>query len=317
MNYGDLIRDSFRITWRNRYLWFFGFFAYLGSGGGGGGGGSGNTGGDFDEQSSAEIASVSATAVQGTFQNVALIVGLIAAAFVIFLILFAIYVVSQGGLTDSVAAVERGQQRSFSSTWRAGARLFWRVLGQILLFVGIVLGLLLVIGIPIALLVGGAFLTDSTAFRVVAVVIAVPVVIAALLLVFIPVAIIRQFARRTMVVENDGVVASVRSGYRLFRGNIGRSLLVWLIQLGIMLGATIALIIAALIVGFILFLPTILLAVAGSTTAAIVAGVVAGVILLPFLIVASAILGTFNHSYWTLAYLRMAPGSPGATPRVV
>jgi len=62
MNYGDLIRDSFRITWRNRYLWFFGFFAYLGTSGGGGGG-SGNTGGDFDEQSSVEIASTSATTV--------------------------------------------------------------------------------------------------------------------------------------------------------------------------------------------------------------------------------------------------------------
>lgn len=317
MNYGDLIRDSFRITWRNRYLWFFGFFAYLGSGGGGGGGGgSGGGGGDFDEQGSAEIASVSATAVQSTFQNVTLIIGLIVAAFLIFLVLFAVYVVSQGGLTDSVAAIERGQRRSFSTTWRAGARLFWRVLGQILLFVGIVLGLLLVVAIPLGALVGGAFLTDSTAFQVTAIVIAIPVAIAALIVIFIPVAIIRQFARRRLVVEGDGVVASVGGGYRMFRGSMGRSLLVWLIQLGIMLGATIAFIIAALIVGFILFLPTILLVVAGSTTAAIVAGIIAGMILLPFLIVASAILGTFNHSYWTLAYLRMAPGQ-AATPRVV
>jgi len=319
MNYGDLIRDSFRITWRNRYLWFFGFFVYLGSVGGGGGGGSGGggNGGDFQEQSSAEIASVSATAVQSTFQNVGLIIGLIAVSFVIFLVLFAIYVVSQGGLTDSVAAVERGQRRSFSTTWRAGARLFWRVLGQILLFVGIVLGLLLAVAIPIGLLVGGAFFTDSTAFKVVAVVIAIPVVIVALFVIFIPVAIVRQFARRTMVVDGEGVISSVGSGYRMFRRNMGRSLLVWVIQLGIMLGATIAFIIAALIVGFILFLPTILLAVAEAATAAIIAGIIAGIILLPLLIVASAILGTFNHSYWTLAYLRMTPGTTGATPRVV
>jgi hypothetical protein len=86
---------------------------------------------------------------------------------------------------------------------------------------------------------------------------------------------------------------------------MGRSLLVWLIQLGIMLGAGIALILAALIVGLVLFLPTIILAVVGYTTAAIVAGVVAGLILLPLFIVAIAILGTFNHSYWTLAYLRL------------
>ncbi|CAN5126061.1 hypothetical protein BH18ACT10_BH18ACT10_04130 [soil metagenome] len=316
MNYGDLIRDSFRITWRNRYLWFFGFFASMGSSSFNYSS-SGNTGGDFDEQSSTEIASISAAAIQSPFQNIALIIALIVVGLVIFLIFFAIYLVSQGGLTDSVAAIERGQRRSFSSTWRAGTGFFWRVLGQVLLFVGIVLGLLLVVAIPIGALVGGAFLTDSTAFRVVAIIIAIPIGIAALLAIFIPIAIIRQFARRTMVVGGDGVIDSVRSGYRMFRHNLGRSLLVWLIQLGIMIAASIALIIALLIVGLILFLPTILLAVAGSTTAAIVTGIIAGVILLPVLIVTAAILGTFNHSYWTLAYLRMTSGTSGATPRVV
>ena len=317
MNYGDLIRDSFRITWRNRYLWFFGFFVYLGSGGGGGGGNAGGGGGDFDEQGSAEIASVSATAVQSTFQNLGLIIILIVAFLLIFLILFAIYVVSQGGLTDSVAAIERGQRRDFFSTWGAGTQYFWRVLGQILLFVGIVLGLLLIVAIPIGALVGGALLTDSTAFKVVAIAVGVLVGIVALIVIFIPVAIVRQFARRTMVISGDGVIASVGSGYRMFRHNMGRSLLVWLIQLGIMLGAGIAFLIALLIVAFVLALPAILLAVAGSTTAAWIAGGTAFLILLPFLIVGSAILGTFDHTYWTIAYLRMSAGTAAATPRVV
>ena len=57
--------------------------------------------------------------------------------------------------------------------------------------------------------------------------------------------------------------------------------------------------------GLILFLPTILLAVAELTTTAIFTGIIAGLILLPFLIVAAAALGTFNHAYWTLAYLRI------------
>jgi hypothetical protein len=30
LNYWDLIKDSFWITLRNRYLWFFGFFAGVG-----------------------------------------------------------------------------------------------------------------------------------------------------------------------------------------------------------------------------------------------------------------------------------------------
>jgi hypothetical protein len=307
VNYGDLIRDAFRITLRNRYLWFFGFFVGLGSGGGGGGGG----GGDFDEQGSAEIASVSAVQ-QGAFGNALLIAGLVLLGLLILLVFFALYVVSQGGLTESVAAIERGEARSFSSTWRAGTRNFWRVLWQILLFLGIVLGLLLVVGIPVALLVAGAFATDSTALRVAAVVVAVLVAVVLLVVVFVLLAIVRQFARRELVVRGQGVLGSVGSGYRLFRRNFGRSLLVWLIQLGLMLGAGIALLIVLVIVGLLLFLPTILLAVAEYATAAIATGVVAGLILLPLLIVALAILGTFNHSYWTLAYLRL-PTEGGTT----
>jgi hypothetical protein len=309
MNYGDLIRDAIRITLRNRYLWFFGFFVGLGSGGGGGGGGGG---GDFDEQGSAEIASVSAVQ-QGPFDNALLIVGLVLVGLLILLAFFALYVVSQGGLTESVAAIDRGEERRFSSTWRAGARNFWRVLLQILLFLGIVLGLLLAVGIPVALLVAGAFATGSTALRAVAVIFAVLVAVVVLVIVFVLVAIVRQFARRELVVRGASVLGSVGSGYRLFRRNLGRSVLVWLIQLGLMLGAGIALLIALVIVGLLLFLPTILLAVAQYTTAAIAAGVVAGLILLPLLIVALAILGTFNHSYWTLAYLRLT--SEGGTTR--
>jgi len=308
MNYGDLIRDAIQITRHNRYLWFFGFFAGLGSGGSGGGGGGG---GDFDEQNSAEIASVAAFAAQrGPFDNVLLIVALVVVVFLILVVFFALYVISQGGLTESVAAIERGEARRFSSTWRAGISYFWRVLGQVLLFVGIVLGLLLAVGIPFALLIAGAFATDSTALRALVIFVAVLVGIAVLIVIFIPLAIVRLFARRELVVRGVGVLGSVGTGYRLFRRNLGTSLLVWLIQLGLMLGAGIALIIGLLVVGFVLFLPTILLAVAGSSTAAIIAGVVAGLLLLPLLVVAVAILGTFNHSYWTLAYLRLADTSP-------
>jgi hypothetical protein len=307
MNYGEIITSAFRITLYNRYLWFFGFFVGLGSGGGGGGGG-----GDFDEQPSAEIASTAAVQ-QGAFDNALLIVGLVLVGLLLLLVFFALYVVSQGGLTESVAAIDKGEERRFSSTWRAGARNFWPVLWQILLFVGIVLGLLLAVGIPVALLVAGAFATDSTALRAAAVIVAVLVAIALLVVVFVLLAIVRQFARRELVLGGIDVVGSVGRGYRLLRRNLGRSLLVWLIQLGLMLAAGIALLIALVIVGFLLFLPTILLAVAQYTTAAIVAGVVAGLILLPLLIAALAVLGTFNHSYWTLAYLRLT--NQGGTTR--
>ena len=127
-----------------------------------------------------------------------------------------------------------------------------------------------------------------------------------LIVVFVPLFIVGQFALRGAVVDREGVLGSVGSGYRLFRRNLGRSLLVWLIKVGLAIAVGISLLIAALIVGLILFLPTIALAIAGYSTAALVTGIVAALILVPLLLVAWGAVGAFNHAYWTLAYLRLA-----------
>jgi hypothetical protein len=98
---------------------------------------------------------------------------------------------------------------------------------------------------------------------------------------------------------------------------LGRSILVWLIQIALIIVATITLLLAGAIVGVVLFVPTILLAVAEYTAAAVVTGIIAGLILLPLVIVAAAALGTFNHAYWTLAYLRISGRDLPSSRRVV
>ena len=181
MNYGDLIGDAFRITLRNRYLWFFGFFA------GGStssnfptnvpsGGGNFNPG-DFQQSSTM----LSAAQVGQGLGNGVLIAGLVVVALILALFFIFMAVVSQGALADSVAAIERGDRRGFGSTFRSGLGNFWRVLGYIVVFFLIGIGLLLVIGIPVALLIGGTFAaTQSVGARItVAVVVGLLAVLAA------------------------------------------------------------------------------------------------------------------------------------------
>ncbi len=321
MNYGDLIKDAFWLTLRNRYLWFFGFFA----GGAGGanfnvpsGGSGGFDGEDFGEPGpggfGGRMSAQDLDPNQLFFDNLALILGIIALVLLVALFFIFMTLISHGALAESVAAIDRNESRRFSSAFRAGLSNFWRVLGYYLLFILITLGLLLSIGIPIALLVAGVFAgTESVGVQVLVAVLAGLAVIVLLIVVFIPLSIIGQFALREIVVGRAGVVGSIGGGYRLFRRNLGRSLLVWLIQVALSIGAGIVLLIVLLVLGLILFLPTIILAVAGYTTAAIVAGIVAALILLPLLIVASGALGTFNHSYWTLAYLRLIAPTERAT----
>jgi hypothetical protein len=314
MNYGDLIRDAFRITLHNRYLWFFGFFA-----GGTGTNFFGNVpsgGGNFDFDDFQRSGSgLTAQVGQGLSETV-LIIGIVVIALLIALFFIALAIISQGALADSVAAIDRGEGRRFGSAFTSGMGNFWRVLGYYIVFFLVGLGLLVVIAIPVALLIGGTFAaTQSTGVRVsVAVVVGILAVLL-LIVVFIPLSIIGQYALRDIVVRRERVLGSVGSGYSLFRHNIGRSLLLWLIQLGLSIGIGIAFILVVLIVGLVLFIPTIALAVAGSSTGAIIAGVVAGLILLPLLLVTAGAIGTFFHAYWTLAYLRLTnPPTPSPDP---
>jgi hypothetical protein len=326
MNYGELIKDAFRLTLRNRYLWFFGFFAGGTSAGGGNfsfpsGGPGGFDSNDFDDFGEPGRGNFGGAAPgfdpgQWIFDHLALILAIVALLALIVLFFIVMSLISQGALTESVAAIDRGESRRFSSAFRAGVSNFWRVLGYYLLFILIALGFLLVIAVPLALLVAGVFVgTESVGARVLTAVLVGLVGIALLIVVFIPLSITGQFALREIVVRRERVVASVGSGYRLFRRNLGKSLLVWLIQLAVSIGVGIVLLIALLLVGFVLALPAIILAVAGYTTAAVVAGIVAALILLPILIVAAGAFGTFGHSFWTLAYLRLLTLAEGATPQ--
>jgi hypothetical protein len=316
MNYGDLIRDAFRITLHNRFLWFFGFFAggtgtnFVGNVPSGGG----NFNFDDFQRSSSDISGLTAQVGQGLSETV-VILGIVLVVLLIALFFIILAIISQGALADSVAAIDRGEGRRFGSAFTSGMGNFWRVLGYYVAFFLIALGLLMVIGIPVALLIGGTFAaTQSMGARVsVAVVVGILAVLL-LIVVFIPLSIIGQYALRDIVVRRERVLGSVGSGYGLFRHNIGRSLLLWLIQLGISIGIGIAFILLLLIVGLILALPAIALAVAGYTTAAIIAGVIAGLILLPLLLVATGAIGTFSHAYWTLAYLRLTPLTPPTPP---
>jgi hypothetical protein len=312
MNYGDVIRDAFRVTLRNRYLWFFGFFA-----GGTGSNFIGNVpsgGSNFDDfqRSGAGASGLTAQVGQG-LSNTVLILGIVVAVVLLALFFIILVIISQGALADSVAAIDRGEGRRFGSAFSSGAGNFWRVLGYYIVFFLVGLGLLVVIGIPVAILIGGTFaVTESTGARISVAVIVGILAVLLLIVVFIPLSIIGQYALREIVVRRERVVGSVGTGYSLFRRNIGRSLLLWLIQIGFSIGIGIAFLLLLLIVGFVLAIPAIALAATGSSTGVwIAAGVPAGLIVFVLFLVGSGAIGAYFHAYWTLAYLRLTnPPTP-------
>ncbi|WP_047866073.1 hypothetical protein [Rubrobacter aplysinae] len=316
MDYGALIGDSLRLTLRNRYLWFFGFFA----------GGTGTNlvfqvpsnlsdlqnmpdGLDSLDPTPALVSPALLLQTGPGGVNVALVAALALLVILLVLAFIALSLISHAGLVRGAAAIERDEVSGgsrFAATWRSGVNGMWRVLGLVVLLFLLGLGILLAAGVPAGVCIGLVFLlTQSVAARVVVTVLVSLVVMILLVAIFIPLVIIGQLALRRTLLAGDGITGCIGGGYGVFRRNLGRSLLVWLIQIVVAFGLGIALLIAAIIVGVVLFLPTMILAFAGLTTAAVVTGAVAGFLLLALFIVASGALGTFGSAYWTLAYLRL------------
>ena len=300
MSYGQLIRDAFRITLRNRYLWFFGFFV------GGLYGTNVVSNLPADDRNFGPGFGRTGAGAQFPFENTAFIVGLVSLGILLTLVFVVLFLISAGGLTDSVYALDRGEERRFSSTFRAGISWFWRVLGFYVLYFLISLVLVAVVILPLGLLVAGTFaVTDSATARVVIGVLAALAALLLIIVLLVTLAIVVEFALREIVIRGSGVFGSFGRGFNVFLNNLGKSLLVWLINIGLRIATWIAVGLVLLLVGLVLFLPTIILAGQDLSTAALVTGIVAGVILVPIIIVISAALGTFFHSYWTLAYLRI------------
>lgn len=335
MDYGALIADSFRVTVRHPFLWFFGLFAAGGSScsGSGPGGGTGSDPGDlpedfFEDVPLREIGTDGTLASIGTIQPwvqetewlrwlsenlVLIVVAGVALAVVVAGVLIALRVLSEGALIGSVAALDRGESRGFVSTWRTGVSFFWRVLGVKVLFWLITLGLLLAVVVPAALVVFAAFSTsESLAVRILAIGLSGLAGGTVLIVTLVMLSIAGELALREAVLGGRRVFGAVGGAFGLFRRNLGRALLVWLIQVGLMLAAGIALLVLALLIGLLLFVPVAALVAAEDPASAlvIVAGVVAGLLLLAIFLVGSGAIGTFNSSYWTLAYEEIVSQSP-------
>jgi len=304
MNYGDLLKDTFWIVLRNRFLWVFGLFA---GGGGGSFGVPSGSGGSFPEEGDRDLPSLGSfiePARQWAAGHVGEISFLVGFILLLILLFVAIGALCAGALAESVAAIDRGEERRFGSTFRAGLTVFPRALGLVLVFAALYLLLFLTIGGSMLFL----FLASapgSLPAQMVSIFNALTLASVLVFVISIPLGIVAQFALREVVVRGERVFASIANGYRLFRRNLGKGMLLWFIQIVVGFAAGILLVIAMLIVAAVLGVPAVLLLVLAGKSVGIGALVFAGIVLAALILVIAAAISTFNHAYWTLAYLRL------------
>jgi hypothetical protein len=287
MNYDKALKRAWHITWKHKYLWFFGFFAGSGTGfnvPSGGGDGSGS--------SSSEL--WSPPGVIGP-DEITLIIALVIVGVALGVLFLFLNTVSRGALIQCAYELDVGKPSSFRQGWHNGMKHLWRVLGITLLLGLIGLGYIVVVGTPLVLL--GVF--GGTGGLIAAIILGVLAVLA-LIPIAIGVTILNELAARETVLQGTGVRQSIRGAWQLIRTHVGTTLLVWLIQLGIMLGATMVILVGAAL----LAVPFVLLGIFVNMWLGIIPGVLVGIV---YFVLMMAILGTFTSAFWTMAYSDLQP----------
>jgi len=331
MDYGGILRRAWRITWDNKYLWWLGFLTALGSSRGFNGGRGtnfspptggppiGGPGGPFPPGFG-----------PGEFEPGPIIGIIIAVICVLAVIALAIWVVStiaRGGLISATNQIEDTDLSSFRQGWQAGRETMWRMLGVSLvqgipgILVGVVLLILFALGVFAFLGAAGPggfaeppeeLLAGSGALLLCLIPIICIVALASLAL-----SILRPFADRACVMEDEPVFAAYRRGWEVLRDNFVDSLVLGIIRF-----------FTGLVVGFVVVLPFLVLgllagisfgfgalasgpdALSGLAAPVIVVLACGGLILLVISLVVGAVLTTFFSSMWTLAYREFAGIQP-------
>lgn len=310
LDYGTLVNDAWRLTWRFRSLWVLGLFA--------GGGGSGSC--SFNSANPRTTTGTLTTSPQAEeFTRafgawVAANIGLVAVIGLIVLLVVLIGIVvsliAQGGLTRAAAEAARGGSPTLGNAWSAGLRFFWRYVGLALIFIVFVI-CAAIIGAIIFAIVGLAGSPSGAvrplAFLVVAVlgigvgIVAIPTL---------------SFAQRAIAVDDLGAVAALRAGWSLFWAHAGTAIVLLILTFVLAIVAAIVLVIGVLIAAIPFVIVAVILYVAAGTVGVPLAlwGIIGVIALFVVALLAAAVIGTFLWHLWTLAYLRLSARAAPSAP---
>lgn len=277
----DIIRDSFALAWRNKYLWLFGLFA---GGAGGGlqfpGGGDSSTGLERVEEIQAWV-----LAAIGMIILIGLVVGTI---------VLVLHTLCKSALIYNIYQIETGGAHSLAGGWDFAVKRFWPMLG-----LTVTQWFVLFAFIMIIVIVEVVFFMASLALGFLSLLVALPLLFAGVAIALV----VWTYAERFIALENRGIIESLGEAWALGKYEWRTSLTVLLIKIAI----AIAFGIVVGLVGLMLALPAVGIW-AASKPLAILYGVL---VLVPYLVLVGGYFGTFDYSVWTKVFLKLRASAYG------
>jgi hypothetical protein len=293
LEYLGILKDSFNIVRKNRFLWVLGAmagggFANFNFGGGNFGDFRGEDSTGKNVLSSHQIWENISGWVQANWEIV-LAIGIVLV--LLFLVFMVLSVMAKAGQVHAVDNIYTNEKSSFWDAMKFGWHRFWRVLGVSLLIGLIIFAVFAVLALPAVLL----WSVKPLFF----------IYIILVILLMIPIAVITgivyEYSLRFIVLKDEKAVQSVKSGYKLMRERGKETFLVWLVTVGTAIVLSIVLIMAVIFVLVILFLLGALFFIL-NLLAGIVYTAVAVTLFILALFLAGGFIGSLLSAYWTLCF---------------
>lgn len=319
MDYGAIIKRSWEITKKYRFIWWLGLLAILAEGGM-----SGFNGADpnlFDNLVSPTPTAISIYQPKGETKTKVLsdtteqiaskaknydsysalgIAIFTILAIALFIILLYISYSASAGLILSAERLETSNvSLGFQKAFHQGRNYAWRLFALRLLPALLILIIGGIIMTPLLILVAtnslsAGYIISSILLIIAGIILIIPLAIY--------LSIVILLGSRHLVIKNGRIVKSLKEGHLVFMRNFGKSLIVWLIFIGLGLGYAFIILIAGAIAGGTLFLFGLLIFLLFKAMGAIIYGVLAFLILLAAVLIIGGIFTGFISVYWTLSY---------------
>jgi len=304
MDFASVLKDSWKITWRKKNLWWLGFFALLTEAG------SGSptfyqlpaipTNEDKAKAAASDVLSNLSAAFSDPLLITITIITLIA---ILFIVLYISYSAKAGLImgADKYDKEKIDNKPVAKKLYLDGNRFAWKIFlfDLILAVIALVVIVLLVApAIPLVL----AFEETAAIFMFIGLLI----IASAILIVFsIALTIVKQLGERMIVLDEKSVAHAFTDSIRMMMTNIGEILLTWLISLAVGIGFSIGSFLGFFLAGLLYFVTSAVFYLLLKTPGLVFFGTTSGLIIVIAICAVLGAFSTFSSTYWTLSYKRL------------
>lgn len=286
MDYIQIFKNAWNITWKNRYLWWFGFLVVIS-----GGSGTLSFGDSYEEKDYQQFVDFI------SLHHQLFVIGTIAAV-VIFFIFVALGFIGRGALIKSIQKNLEGKKSNFKAGFKDGKKYFWKVFLIAILTMIFSMASVLIFAAPIIFL----FIDKSLIFGSILIFLAFLFLIPILFIIYFT----QIFGSMYAVLGDLSVWDSLEKGYYLILKNVKSSIVLMLLLLLV----NIILCILFLIVFIFLAIPFLILGgllyLVFNTAGAIFTACFAGLAFFLLILLISSILKVFMQAILVLFFNEIA-----------